>query len=62
MFLTKLRTCAVLCLLCSCAGKAHPKISVSAWSDLEDVHAGDVLLTELQICSMHGRKTGEFYR
>jgi len=54
--------CAVMPHLCQLVGKGHIKIPQDAWSDLADVCAGDVLLTELQICSMQGRKAGEFYR
>lgn len=43
-------------------GRALTKIARETWQDLADVCAGDVLLTELQICSMQGRKDGEFYR
>lgn len=45
-----------------CTGRALTKIARETWQDLADVCAGDVLLSELQICSMQGRKAGEFYR
>ena len=44
------------------AGKGRTKIPPEAWSGCADVCGGDVLLTQLQICSMQGRKAGEFYK
>lgn len=49
------------CWAC-CAGKARTKIPAEAWAELAEISAGEVLLAELQICSMQGRKAGEFYR
>jgi hypothetical protein len=45
--------------------RGQPKIPEAAWTaaeQLEAVKAINVTVTELQICSMQGRKPGQYYK
>jgi hypothetical protein len=61
MLLVLMSCCVMLFCAVLRTGRALTKIARETWQELADVCAGDVLLTELQICSMQGRKNGQFY-
>jgi hypothetical protein len=42
--------------------RGRPKIPEAAWAAAADLDAGNVTVTEIQICSMQGRKAGQYYK
>jgi hypothetical protein len=42
--------------------RGRVKIPESAWAAVADLDAGSVTVSEIQICSMQGRKAGQYYK
>lgn len=54
--------CVGVVLLAAPGGRSKVKIPEDAWAPHADLAAGCVSIDEIQICSMQGRKAGEYYR
>ncbi|KAF6251042.1 AKAP7 2'5' RNA ligase-like domain-containing protein [Scenedesmus sp. NREL 46B-D3] len=42
--------------------QGRPKVSEAAWAAAADLDAGSVVVAEIQICSMQGRRAGQYYK